>query len=354
MKFKSYVGKQFFIISNEARVRRDDDVTKFAVYEVGEDLPPGARVGGFKVVPKRATVTVSDVRADARKNTYVFVNPLDSPPATPSGWTKADNLEGAFMNETCGLLPSKWALDPLGTNKTVTDRNALLREGGPGFAPTGRSVPAGTFVGVLETSPDGRFVRVCSGSVEGDAFTQGEELGWTSAANLSDGCAEFYTSAEWADQQGPNACWRAGQFIGQKVLVQIVGTGAEMEQITLESLEPYFKLVNAAAEENVVIAIESGFRTYAKQKALYEGWKAGRPGFNRAAPAGKSNHQHGQAFDLNTRGFEGPVYDWLKRNGPAHGFVRTVGGEHWHWEYRPQDAAELARAGKFKLEGVNP
>jgi len=41
-----------------------------------------------------------------------------------------------------------------------------------------------------------------------------------------------------------------------------------------------------------------------------------------------SNHQYGQAFDLNTRHnmFDGSdkIYEWLKRNGPAHGFVRTV------------------------------
>lgn len=353
MNFTSYPGKRFFVISNEARVRRDDDVTQPAVYKAGEDIPEGFAAGQIKIIPKRTEVTVSDVRTDARKNVYVFANPADAAPGTPFGWTKADNLEGAFMNETCGLAPSRWALHPLGANKTVTDSQALVREGAPGFKSTGKTIPAGTFVSVLETSPDGRFVRVCAGTIEAEAFKRGDELGWTAASNLSDGCAEFYTSAAWQDQKGPNACWRLGRFIGQKVLINIVGTGAEMEQITLESLGPYMKLVGAAAEENVQIGIESGFRTFAHQKFLHDGWIAKKPNFNRAAEPGRSNHQHGQAFDLNTRDFGGPVYDWLKKHGPRLGFIRTVSGEHWHWEYMPEEAAALAKAGKFKLDTVD-
>jgi len=46
------------------------------------------------------------------------------------------------------------------------------------------------------------------------------------------------------------------------------------------------------------------------------------------------------------------IYEWLKRNGPAHGFVRTVSNESWHWEYRPSDAVALAAVDKFKIEGV--
>jgi hypothetical protein len=357
MSFKSYLGKQFTVIDNEARVRRDDDLTRPAVYQDGEELPPGASVGDFKVIPKRTFITVSDVRADAAKNTFVFANPVDAPPGTPSGWTKAMNLEGQFMNETAGLAPSQWALEPQGRNRTVTDRNAIVRGGAPGFASANRSIPAGTFVLVLEesagTNPPGRFVRVCGGSIEDGSFVQGDEIGWTAASNLSDGCAEFYAGAAWADQRGPNACWEHGACIGQKLLVNIVGTGGEMEQITVETIEPYFRLVDEAAQVNLQIGIESGFRTYAKQKALYDGYIAHKPGFNLAAKPGRSNHQHGQAFDLNTRGFDGhPIYDWLKQNGPRLGFIRTVSGEHWHWEYRPADAAQLAQHGGFKLASV--
>ncbi len=74
---------------------------------------------------------------------------------------------------------------------------------------------------------------------------------------------------------------------------------------------------------------------------------------NLAARPGRSNHQHGQAFDLNTGGFDGNrIYDWMKKNGPRFGFIRTVNREHWHWEYRPEEAAELAARGEFKLASV--
>jgi hypothetical protein len=357
MKFKSYVGKEFIIIGNEARVRRDDDITQSAVYQPGDEILEGFGVGDIKIIPKRTNVTVSDVASDAKKNVYILASPIGALPGTPSGWTMATNLEGGFLNETLGLAPSSWALAPQGGNKTVTDKNALLREGGPAYKSRGTTVPFGTFVTVLEaskdTDPAGRYVRVCAGTIDGDAFTQGDELGWTSAANLSDGCSDIYGSPPWADQQGPNACWQLGKFIGQKILVNIAGTGGELEQITLETLEPYFKLVDAAAKQNIVIGIESGFRTYAKQKELYDGYKARKPGYNLAAAPGRSNHQHGQAFDLNTRGFDGhPVYDWLKKNGPKLGFIRTVNGEHWHWEYLPDIAREMVKQGTFKLDKV--
>jgi LAS superfamily LD-carboxypeptidase LdcB len=75
---------------------------------------------------------------------------------------------------------------------------------------------------------------------------------------------------------------------------------------------------------------------------------SGRHTFVFAAPA--------KAFDLNTRHnvFDGSdkIYEWLKANGPKHGFVRTVPDESWHWEFRPVEASELTAAGKFKLPGV--
>ncbi|MDT7688082.1 MAG: zinc D-Ala-D-Ala carboxypeptidase [Acidobacteriota bacterium] len=357
MNYKSYLGKQFTIIDNEARVRRDDDIKKAAVFELDDELPAGSNLGDFKVIPKRTIVTVSDVKVDDSKNTFVFAQPVDAPPGTPSGWTKATNLEGGLLNETVGLAPSQWALAPQGKNRTVTDRNALVRDGAPDFKSKNKSIPAGTFVLILEessgTNPPGRFVRVCGGEIDGESFVQGEEIGWTSVSNLSDGCADFYTSAGWADQRGPNACWDHGQFVGQKLLVNIIGTGGELEQITLETMGPYFRLVGEAAKENLQIGIESAFRTFAKQKQLFDGFRAKKPGFNLAAAPGRSNHQHGQAFDLNTRGFDGnPVYDWLKRNGARLGFVRTVNKEHWHWEYLPVEAVQLAKRGKFKRANV--
>jgi len=357
MNLKSYEGKEYTIISNEARIRMENDLSQPAKYKAGDAIPPGSNVGGFKVIPKRTQVIITDAKADANKNILVFAQPATAGDGSPSGWTLATNLEGDFLNEIIGLSPGQWSLPPFGNNFTVTDKKALLRDGKPSFATKGSAIPTGTLVIVTESSkdtvPPGRFVKVSRGKVVGGESVIEDELGWTSAANLTAGWSDIFGTAAWTDQTGPNAAWELGKFIGAKVLVNIVGTGGELEQITFDTLAPYLKLKDAAAKKNIVIGLESGFRTFAKQKLLFDGFKAKKPGFNLAAAPGRSNHQNGKAFDLNTRGFDGfPVYDWLKKNGPALGFIRTVNKEHWHWEYRPEEAAVLAKAGRFKTANV--
>jgi LAS superfamily LD-carboxypeptidase LdcB len=123
-----------------------------------------------------------------------------------------------------------------------------------------------------------------------------------------------------------------------------------MEQVTVASLAPYLKLVKAAHdEEDLTILINSAFRTFQRQVELFHDAQHGGPS---AAEPGRSHHQHGQAFDLNTGdgALEGHsrIYEWLKKNGPKHGFIRTVKGEPWHWEYRPDKAAQMG-PGEFKF-----
>jgi len=350
VNFRSYPGKVFVVESSKAIIR--DEKFKELKYKSGEDRPPGKRVGDVKIIPQRTEVKVTDVTSDAGRHTYVFA--VSATGDQTYGWTSATNLVGSFNNETAGLAPAKWDLEPLGTNMTCVDANALIRDGAPDFAFKGTSIPVRSFVAVTETSPDSKFVKVSKLQIVDGQMQTGEELGWTKAANLKEGCSDLYFSDEWNDQKGPNACWRLGKYLGPKLLVNIVGFGAEMEQITLDSLAPYLNLKDAAEAENISISINSAFRTFQRQAALRRLFEKGQG--NLAAKPGHSNHQHGQAFDLNTRHnvFDGSdkVYEWLKANAPKHGFVRTVSNESWHWEYRPADAAELAAAGKFKMAGV--
>jgi hypothetical protein len=350
VNFRSYPGKVFVVESSKAIIR--DEKFKELKYKSGEDRPPGKRVGDVKIIPQRTEIKVTDVTNDSGRHTYVFA--VSASGDQSYGWTSAMNLEGGFKNETAGLAPAKWDLEPLGTNMTCIDANALIRDGAPDFASRGTSIPVRSFVAVTETSSDGKFVKVSKVEIVDGQMQAGEELGWTKAANLKDGCSDLYFSDEWIDQKGPNACWRKGEYLGPKLLVNIVGFGAEMEQITLDSLAPYLKLKDAAEAENISISINSAFRTFQRQAALRKLFEKGQG--NLAAKAGHSNHQHGQAFDLNTRHnvFDGSdkIYEWLKANAPKHGFVRTVSNESWHWEYRPTDAAELAAAGQFKMPGV--
>lgn len=351
MNFRSYVGKVYIVESNKAPIL--DEQFREQRYQPGETLPPGKNAGDIKIIPQRTEVRVTNVKADSDRHAYALAVAADS--GQPFGWTSAMNLLGSLANETAGLAPATWALEPLGDNMTCVDKNALVRDGAPGFASRGTTIPARTFVAITEKSADGTFVKVSQITIAENRLQVGEEIGWTKVTNLKEGCSDLYFSPPWIDQKGPNACWRRGEYIGPKLLVNIVGFGAEMEQITIDTLEPYLKLVAAAEQDNIQISINSAFRTYARQAALRHLFETGRG--NLAARPGASNHQHGQAFDLNTlhNVFNGTdkVYEWLRKNAPAHGFVRTVSKESWHWEYRPSEAAALAAAGKFKLDSVN-
>lgn len=350
MKIPSYTDKTYIVMDNDARIRRAENFAEVETYQAGEQMPAGSAVGDIKRLPKRTEIKVTDVKTNDARTVYVFAEPVNTGDAfVPSGWTKATNLEGGFLNELVSFAPVEWDFAPGSENYTVTDKQALIRGGAPAFASTGTSIPAGSYVVVTERTNNGgkTYAKVCAANINGGGIAAGDEIGWTSAANLTDGCTKYFSSAGWTDQKGANACWKLGSFIGTKILVNIVGNGGEMEQITYESLKPYFALRDAAAEVNLQLCVESGFRTYRHQEKLYDLYRRGRG--NLAAKPGRSNHQHGQAFDFNTLGYDGtPMYDWLKRNAPRFGFLRTVNGEHWHWEYLPTQAAQIAKNGGFK------
>lgn len=73
----------------------------------------------------------------------------------------------------------------------------------------------------------------------------------------------------------------------------------------------------------------SGLRTYAEQKYLYDGWRAGKPGFARAAVPGTSKHEKGLAIDC---GVGYSRYPRMKNLAVTVGFGYTVSGEDWHVE----------------------
>lgn len=181
-------------------------------------------------------------------------------------------------------------------------------------------------------------------------------FGWTSADNLK---GKFINETigklepSGTDKKGLNAAWNEGKYIGQKTLVEIIGSKNETERIILDVLDPYLALVNAAVKDGITIALNSGFRTYPEQQYLYNLHQQNPKKYATAAVPGTSNHQDGMAFDLAVGGYDGnPVYDWLKASGPRFGFIRTVNKEPWHWEYRPTEAAALAAKGKFKTAKV--
>jgi hypothetical protein len=214
-------------------------------------------------------------------------------------------------------------------------------------------IPQGTKVRITNAkSINSKLTFVLAESTENNAVT----IGWTSADNLAgkflnESIGQLTPADD--DHKGPNALWQNGRFVGQATLVEIVGSNNETERLKKESVDPYLEMMSAAAKDGVTISIRSGFRSYPEQVVLFSLFNSNPKKFALAAEPGRSNHQNGTAFDLEVGGFDGnPVYDWLKTHGPDFGFIRTVNKEPWHWEFRPDDAADLAALGKFKLPGV--
>jgi hypothetical protein len=90
-----------------------------------------------------------------------------------------------------------------------------------------------------------------------------------------------------------------------------------------------------AAEFGVNLTINSSYRSYEQQEALYD------PSSDTAAPPGCSNHGTGLAVDIGggVEAFGSARYDWLKANAEPYGWVHPPfaeptgrNPEPWHWQ----------------------
>eukprot|EP00753_Platysulcus_tardus_P018955 PLAT7034.3.p2 GENE.PLAT7034.3~~PLAT7034.3.p2 ORF type:complete len:441 (+),score=164.87 PLAT7034.3:97-1419(+) len=123
--------------------------------------------------------------------------------------------------------------------------------------------------------------------------------------------------------------YRRGSYIGTIQTVKLQGKDVEVGTACA------FKSLSAGYGGRG-LTINSGFRTMAQQEYFYNCYRTKRcNNGNLAARPGYSNHQNGIALDLSTGGASGAPYRFLKSSASRYGFVRTVGSEIWHWEYRP-------------------
>ena len=120
---------------------------------------------------------------------------------------------------------------------------------------------------------------------------------------------------------GEYDAYKKGKHIGKIDVVELDGI-----KVAAKTAKAWKILKAAAAKDGIQLKLNSGFRTQSEQKHLYE--KYGSP---RAVAPGYSNHQHGQALDIDAAN---PQHErWLKANAPKYGWKNTVSFEPWHWEY---------------------
>ncbi|HEY5979814.1 MAG TPA: M15 family metallopeptidase [Microlunatus sp.] len=402
----SYVGKDFVIDDAAAQVRNEDGTPR--TYAATDTIPAGKVAGDPVVIPQGTTVRVSGTKGEGDARRVVNVDGW--------GWTRATNLRGDFHGETLSRIDATF-LSQVPAHKTVGSPRATIRTKGTsypaakppavipkgtavkitgtgqdatvvrlsaldgtdlgwtrkanltaaadatftvntakatrrvetiGYSPTSASIPLGTLVIIEEVSsdsvPKGAYVRVAKTKQDGGKRVKGDELGWTAASNLVDGWTEDIHSA--------TSTWEGGAFTGQIDVVDIVDEGGDTERASEAGMSPFRLLQQAAAAAGHDLQIESGFRRYEEQRALRAKYLAGTG--NKAAEAGRSNHQNGIALDLNTKGFDTALYLWMTLHAATYGYIRTVDKEHWHWEFHPNEATEMAKQGRYKRAGVNP
>ncbi|MEV6276886.1 M15 family metallopeptidase [Nocardia sp. NPDC051832] len=126
-------------------------------------------------------------------------------------------------------------------------------------------------------------------------------------------------------------------------LFVLTAPGAHADQRTAaaaagtEGLNPalaaaYTEAEASARAEGVTLYINSGYRSYAEQQAMWEDGVAtyGSPDEARrwVLPPEESTHVSGQAIDVGPQ----PGAQWLERNGNRWGLCRIYANEWWHFE----------------------
>jgi hypothetical protein len=134
--------------------------------------------------------------------------------------------------------------------------------------------------------------------------------------------------APFLQQRTTGIAWHDGHRLGKVSLAYI-----DQHPVEIGTAFVVTRMKADALRDGVHLSVISGFRSHAKQAALYEAYRAGHG--NDAAPPGFSRHEDGVAIDWNADSLSSPQYQWLHHHAASYGFERTVPGEPWHWEYRP-------------------
>jgi D-alanyl-D-alanine carboxypeptidase len=160
----------------------------------------------------------------------------------------------------------------------------------------------------------------------GDAGDAGGGLTTSGDLGLSIGALVKSSGAIVCTPPGPiraAACYAHGQYRGQ---IRVVSMDSKIVEVGVSCAVLNGKKLAKAAGRTLLV--NSGWRSVASQRVLYQKYKAGRGPV--AAPPGTSHHNCGHAID-----FAGSALGsgWLKAHSTSFGFhFIPIKGETWHFE----------------------
>jgi peptidoglycan hydrolase-like protein with peptidoglycan-binding domain len=111
---------------------------------------------------------------------------------------------------------------------------------------------------------------------------------------------------------------------------ELAGVG-DGERMYVPAARAFRRMDAAATAAGHDLHVNSGYRTYPEQAALYRAYLNGTG--NLAAPPGHSTHGIGLSADIQVT--DQATLRWLRSHAGRYGFVNDVPSEAWHWTWRP-------------------
>lgn len=111
---------------------------------------------------------------------------------------------------------------------------------------------------------------------------------------------------------------------------QLTGVG-DGERMFTSAAGAFSRMDDAARAAGHDLHVNSGYRTYEEQAALYQAYRNGTG--NLAAAPGRSTHGLGLSADISVT--DPATLRWLRTHARQYGFVNDVPSEAWHWTWRP-------------------
>ena len=171
-----------------------------------------------------------------------------------------------------------------------------------------------------------------------------------------------------------NTFYRVNENVDEEInfVPAIKGSG---ELLDYRAAEAYQKMYDAGKADGVTLTPVSGYRSYSKQKYLYnnlvqeylaDGYSQEESealASTRRMPPGSSEHNIGIAMDIgwvDSRFADSAEYAWLCEHADDYGFILRyteenkrytgVKAEPWHWRYVGVENASKIKASGLSLE----